>query len=299
MAVGEPEPERTSRAGRNLSAALIVGIALFAVVVAALFLWPPGVVLLLALLVALGATEVAHALRRVGMNPTVVPVAISAAAIVLSAYVSALTAPSAPLLPAPVGPVLRWGVVGLAVIWCLAWRMTRGAQGYARDAAASVFIVGYLGVLASFVGLIIALPDGQWKLAVAFCCVVGSDTGGYILGATLGKHPMAPKISPKKTWEGMVGSVLLAGAVGIVLTVVVLHLPWWLGLVLALLMVVFGTLGDLVESLIKRDVGIKDMSSVLPGHGGIMERLDSMLFAMPVAYLVFFAYLWWQISAAP
>jgi len=289
MASDDPGPERTSRAGRNLSAALIVGIALFAVVVAALFLWPPGVVLLLALLVALGATEVAHALRRVDMNVTVVPAAVGAAAIVLLTYVSALTT--------AVGPVLRWGVVGLAVIWCLAWRMTRGAQGYARDAAASIFILGYLGILASFAGLTIALPNGQWQLAVAFCCVVASDTGGYILGATLGKHPMAPKISPKKTWEGMAGSVLLASIVGILLTVFVLQMPWWLGLVLAVLMVVFGTLGDLVESLIKRDVGIKDMSSVLPGHGGIMERLDSMLFAMPVAYLVFFAYLWWQISS--
>jgi len=289
MASDEPGPERTSRAGRNLSAALIVGIALFAVVVAALVWWPPGVVVLLALLVALGATEIAHALRRVGMNATVVPAAVGAAAIVLVTYASALW-------PGELSNAVRWGVLGAAVLWCLAWRMVRGAQGYARDAVASVFILGYLGVLASFTGLIIALPGGQWMLAVAFCCVVGSDTGGYILGATLGKHPMAPTISPKKTWEGMAGSVLLAGAVGVVLTIVMLHLPWWLGLLLAVLMVVFGTLGDLVESLIKRDVGIKDMSSVLPGHGGIMERLDSMLFAMPVAWLVFFVYLNWQIS---
>jgi len=274
------ESKRTSRAGRNLPAALIVGSALFALVVAGLLWWPPGVVLLMAVLVILGASEVAHALRRAGLNATVVPAALGSAAIVIATYVDARW-------PGGTWGVVHWAVVGGAVIWCLLWRMAKGAEGYARDVAASVFILGYLGVLASFIVALLAMPEGNWKLATAFCCVVGSDTGGYLLGATLGKHPMAPKISPKKTWEGMAGSLILGSAVGVVMSVFLLGREWWFGLALAVLMVVAGTFGDLVESLIKRDVGLKDMSSVLPGHGGIMERLDSMLVAVPVAWLVF------------
>jgi phosphatidate cytidylyltransferase len=116
---------------------------------------------------------------------------------------------------------------------------------------------------------------------------VASDTGGYALGASLGKHPMAPIVSPKKTWEGLVGSFLLAGVVGTLYVVFVMHQPWWLGLLLSVVIVIFGTAGDLIESMIKRDVGIKDMSSFLPGHGGVMDRLDSMLVAAPAGWAVF------------
>ena len=117
-------------------------------------------------------------------------------------------------------------------------------------------------------------------------CIVGSDTGGYAVGVLLGRHPMAPRISPKKSWEGFVGSVVTAALVGIGLTVWLLHGHWWIGLVLGVLLAVFGTAGDLVESMVKRDVGLKDMSNFIPGHGGVMDRLDSLLFSAPVGWLV-------------
>ena len=119
-------------------------------------------------------------------------------------------------------------------------------------------------------------------------CVVGVDTGGYVAGVLFGKHPLAPTISPKKTWEGSVGSVIFAVGVGVAMSVLVLGAPWYVGVVLGIVTVIFGTLGDLLESMIKRDVGIKDMSSILPGHGGVMDRLDSMLVAAPAAWLVLF-----------
>ena len=277
---GEPSAGGESRAGRNLPAAVVVGFILFALVVATFVFWPPGTVILMAILGVLGTMEIRHALRRTGMNADIVPVAVGTAAIVLAAYAAALW-------PGQTWETVKWAVLGVTIVGCLIWRMPAGADGYARDAAANVFIVGYVGVLAAFTGPLIAMPSGVWKLATVFLCVVGSDTGGYILGATLGKHPMAPKVSPKKTWEGMVGSVILAGVLGVLMAIFVLQRAWWFGLGLAVVIVVFGTLGDLIESMIKRDVGIKDMSSVLPGHGGVMERLDSMLVAIPVGWLVF------------
>jgi len=119
--------------------------------------------------------------------------------------------------------------------------------------------------------------------------VVANDTFGYLVGASLGKHPMAPKISPKKTWEGFAGSIAGAVIVGVLASVFVLGSPWWVGVVLAVGMVAAATAGDLAESMVKRELGIKDMSSILPGHGGVMDRLDSIVFAAPTAFILFSA----------
>ena len=123
-------------------------------------------------------------------------------------------------------------------------------------------------------------------MAVIISCVVVSDVSAYAVGSQLGRHKLAPRISPSKTWEGLVGSMVFAGIGGIIFTVFLLGAPWWVGLILGVLLSLGGTLGDLVESLIKRDAGIKDMSNFLPGHGGVMDRLDSMLVAVPVGWLV-------------
>jgi len=120
--------------------------------------------------------------------------------------------------------------------------------------------------------------------------VVCSDTGGYAAGVLFGKHPMAPSISPKKSWEGFAGS-MLAGAIGGTLSVMLLlHAHWWVGLPYGLALVVCATGGDLVESLIKRDLGIKDMGNLLPGHGGLMDRLDSLLPTAVAAWLLLTAF---------
>lgn len=283
MADSEEPAPRKSRTGRDLPAAIAVGLSLFGTVAATLVWWPPGFIVLLVVLTSLGSIEVHHALRRVGMTSVVLPVVIGNVAIIGGSYAAAVLQPVTQI---PWHVVLL-GTIGGSVLLALMWRMFTGAEGFARDSAASVFIIGYIPLLASFVGLILAQPHGVAKAVAVFLCIVGSDTGGYAAGASIGRHPMVPTISPKKTWEGLAGSVVLASVVGVLQFVFVMNQPWWLGVLLAIVVVVFGTAGDLIESMIKRDVGIKDMSSFLPGHGGVMDRLDSMLVAAPAAWLFF------------
>lgn len=278
----EQPPPRTSRAGRDLPAAIGVGLALFAYIVVTLTWWPPGFIVLLVVLTCVGAYEVHLALKRVGMTSAILPVVLGNVAIIGGSYAAAVLQPVTQI---PWHVVLL-GTIGGTMLLALIWRMFGGPENYARDSAASLFIIGYIPVLASFVGLVLAQQHGVAKAVVGFVCIVATDVGGYAAGATLGRHPMAPTISPKKTWEGMAGSVLLTTALSVWLCMWVLHQAWWFGVVLALVIVVTGTAGDLIESLIKRDVGIKDMSSLLPGHGGVMDRIDSMLVAAPAAWLV-------------
>jgi phosphatidate cytidylyltransferase len=252
-------------------------------VVVTLIWWHPGFVGLVVLMTSLGAVELHQALRKVGMTSAVVPVVIGNVVIIGGTYAAAELQQYTNIA----WHVVLLGAIGGTVLVALGWRMFGGAEGYARDSAASLFIIGYIPLLASFVGLILAEDHGVAKVVLVFMGIVGSDTGGYIVGSLLGKHPMAPVISPKKTWEGLAGSFLLSGIVSVVFVATVTTWPWWYGLLLAAVVVVFGTAGDLIESMIKRDVGIKDMGSFLPGHGGVMDRLDSLLVAVPAAWVLF------------
>ncbi len=173
------------------------------------------------------------------------------------------------------------------------WLLRRGVHGFVRDSSASIFTVFYVPFLGSFVALLLAADhgvDGDRDLRRGDGA---SDIGGYIAGVLFGKHPMAPVISPKKSWEGFAGSGdRVRGRRASLLVVYLLDSDWWIGVVLGLITVVMATLGDLCESVIKRDLGIKDMSNVIPGHGGLMDRLDSLLAtAAPIwlllHYLVF------------
>ena len=145
---------------------------------------------------------------------------------------------------------------------------------------------GYAPLMGVFVPLLLAADHGRLRILIVIACVVASDTGAFAVGVLFGRHKMAPSISPGKTWEGFAGGVAVAAAVGAVGVHLLLDTPWWVGLILGALCSLGGTVGDLVESLIKRDAGLKDMSNFLPGHGGIMDRLDSMLVAVPVGWLV-------------
>jgi len=278
-----PQAPQKRGPGRDLPAAIAVGLSLFALVVVTLIWFHPGFVALLVLLTSLGAIELHQALRRVGMTSAIIPVVIGNILIIGGTYAAAEFQKQTNV---PWHVVLL-GTIGGTVLMALIGRMFGGAEGYVRDSAASLFIIGYIPLLASFIGLILAQDNGVAKVVAVFLCVVGSDTGGYVVGATLGAHQMAPTISPKKTWEGLAGSFALAIVVGSLATAFFMGRPWWQGAILAVIVVIFGTAGDLIESLIKRDVGIKDMSSFLPGHGGVMDRLDSMLLAGPAAWVLF------------
>jgi phosphatidate cytidylyltransferase len=159
----------------------------------------------------------------------------------------------------------------------MAWRFGRGAAGYVADVSASVFVTIYLGLLASFATLMLAPDDGADRIITFLIMVVCSDTGGYVAGVLFGRHPMAPTISPKKSWEGFAGSVIAAMIGGALTVWLLVGGHWWQGLVTGAAVALVATGGDLAESLMKRDLGVKDMGNLLPGHGGVMDRMDSLL----------------------
>lgn len=271
------------RAGRNLPAAIAVGVGLGGYVVLTLLFWRFGFVLLIAAALALASLELHTALSRVGMRSAVVPIVVGSVAIAIGSYLAGRN----PTVFSTTSVLLA--ALALTVLASLVWRMPGGAEHYVKDVAASMLTIAYVPLLGSFAALILAAPaDGVARTVTFLLVVVMNDTGGYIAGVLFGKHPMAPRISPKKSWEGFAGSVLLGTAAAVAMTVLGLDAPFWIGIVLGVCLVVVATCGDLVESMIKRDLGIKDMSSFLPGHGGVMDRLDSLLLAAPVAWLIMY-----------
>ncbi|PSL58187.1 phosphatidate cytidylyltransferase [Saccharothrix carnea] len=269
---GAPE-KSASRAGRNLPAAIGVGVGLGAVILVALLTVRELFVGVVAVAVAVSMYELAGALKRgAGIRVALVPVLLGGQAVVWLAW------------PYERGGVLSAFVVTILV--CLLWRLKDGAEGYLRDVTASIFTVAYVAVFAAFAVMLVVPDDGVFRVLAFLIGVVLSDTGGYVAGVLFGKHPMAPTISPKKSWEGFAGS-MVAGMVGGALTVgLMLDGQWWQGVLFGATLVVTATAGDLVESLIKRDLGIKDMGTLLPGHGGLMDRMDSLLPSAVVAWLL-------------
>lgn len=285
--VTPPPPEKQKRsAGRDLPAAIIVGVAMGAAVVATLAWWNWGFILLVALLLSLGAIELSNAMQRIGLRPAIVPIVIGTVIIVVGSYAAANSAHVVGLS----SNTVMLAALGLTALVAMVWRMPGGADGYVKDTAASMFIIGYLPLMGAFLSLLMAPEDGAARVVCFVLCIIANDTGGYAVGVLFGKHPLVPKISPKKTWEGLGGSVAAAATVGSLSVHYLLGAPWWVGLILGISLVVAGTCGDLIESLIKRDVGIKDMSSFLPGHGGVMDRLDSMIVGAPVAWIILYIF---------
>ncbi|HEY4703676.1 MAG TPA: phosphatidate cytidylyltransferase, partial [Streptosporangiaceae bacterium] len=241
-------------------------------VVATLFTVKATFLIFMAVAIGIGLWEMARAFRANGINVPLVPIAAAGAAMWLCEYWWTNRAVLASLV--------------LAVVVILAWRLTRGPDGYLRDVSASVFLLAYLPFPALFVVAMLAAPDGARRVLIFVILVVCVDVGGYFAGSTLGRHPMAQAISPSKTWEGLAGSVLLCLVAGAVTVPLLLHGHVWQGLVTGAAAGVAAVVGDLAESAIKRDLGIKDLGSILPGHGGVMDRLDSLLIAAPVAWLL-------------
>jgi phosphatidate cytidylyltransferase len=271
---GKREP---GRAGRNLPAAIAVGLGLGALIIVPLYSpyrWVfVGVV---AAAIVLGVYEVVASLRRLGALPPLLPLTAGGVAMVVVAYRS--------------GAEGLFLALVLTVLACLAWRLADPAEGFLRDVAASTFVATYVPFLAGFAALLAAPDDGPRRVTAFIAVVVCSDVGGYAAGVLFGRHPMAPRVSPKKSWEGFAGSLLACAVAGAVFFWTLFDAHPLLGVVYGLAVVGTATLGDLGESMIKRDIGVKDMGNVLPGHGGIMDRLDSLLPTAPVAYLLLSAF---------
>jgi phosphatidate cytidylyltransferase len=226
----------------------------------------------MAAVVGLALWELGRALGEREIRLPSPPVAVGGALMLALAY----TDGTRPLVAA----------LAVTVIGVLAWRMPGGSAGYLRDITAGLFALAYLPLMASFVGLMLAAPDGPRRVLAFLILPVCSDVGGYAVGVLAGRHRMAPVISPSKTWEGLAGSVAACVVAGALVLTLLLHGTWWQGIVLGVAAVAAATLGDLAESMIKRDLQIKDMGRLLPGHGGILDRLDSLLITAPVVWLL-------------
>jgi phosphatidate cytidylyltransferase len=267
--VTERKPIRT---GRNLPAAIGVGIILGGLVLLTLFTIKFTFLIYVGIIVSVGLWELDHALRGRDIRLPLIPIAVGGVAMVTLAYLTQT----------------RWAVIALALaaIAVMAWRLPGGPGGYLRDVTAGVFTLAYLPLMAMFVALMLAEPDGSRRALIFVVLTVCSDTGGYLAGILIGKHPMVPTISPKKTWEGLSGSLLVCLAAGAIMVPKLLDGQIWQGLVLGVAAVGAATLGDLIESMIKRDLEIKDMGHLRPGHGGMMDRIDALLVMAPVVWLL-------------
>ena len=284
----QPRSNPTPKAGRNLPAAVVVGLAMLFAVLGGLLLLPLAFVAVTTSFAIFGVWEIYRALEANGTRMPIIPVMTGTVAMPFAAYLGGIES-------------LLFAML-LSSVAVLLWRSIESAAGSANSIFAGVFALGWVPFFISFAVLPLhaagvatplglwpggTVPDGAWQVAVMLLLVVSNDTFGYLVGASLGKHPMAPKISPKKSWEGFAGSIGGAMLIGILACLFVLDKPWWVGAVLAVGLVAASTAGDLAESMVKRELGIKDMSSILPGHGGVMDRLDSIVFASPAAFILY------------
>lgn len=281
-----PAQQDHGRAGRNLPAAVGSAVVLLALVGGSLLLWKTAFMVVVAAAVVVAVWELHRGLGNRGIDIPEQPVMAGGVVMVLVAYF--------------------WGTDALvtatavSALVTMLWLLRRGVDGFVRNATAAVFTLIYVPFLGSFVALMLA-EGGDWRdrgiengaldagvkgILVFILVTIASDIGGYAVGVLFGRHPMAPVISPKKSWEGFAGSFLFCVAAGVGLVVWLLDGDWWVGVALGAIAVVMATLGDLVESVMKRDLGIKDMSQIVPGHGGLMDRLDSLLATIAPIWLL-------------
>ncbi|WP_270888647.1 phosphatidate cytidylyltransferase [Pedococcus sp. 5OH_020] len=266
----EPPVRSPSRAGRNLPAAIGVGLGLGVLIVASLVLRKELMLGIVVVAIGVGVWELRRALAQVSIHVPLLPSLVGSVSMILSAYVG--------------GGEALIVTLGLTCVGILLWRVADGVLDAVRDVAGGFFVAVYPSFLAGFAALMLAAPDGARRVFVFILVVVLSDVGGYAAGVSFGRHPMAPSVSPKKSWEGFAGSVLACVVGGAVAVALILDGPWWGGALLGACCAVAATVGDLTESTVKRDLGIKDMSTILPGHGGVMDRLDSLVVVAPIAW---------------
>jgi len=263
---------RLGRAGRNIPTAIGVGASLGAVVLASLLLRKEGFLAVVIVASCLAVWELRDGLARGKIKVPLVPSMVGAITMIAASFVG--------------GGQALTVCFGLTCISVLLWCVSDGVQGSVRDITGGIFVAAYVPLLASFSSLLLWAPDGAKRVIVFIAVTICSDIGGFAVGVIAGKHPMAPSVSPKKSWEGAAGSVVVCVVAGVGTVMVMLGGSWWAGAILGLAVAVAATVGDLTESTIKRDLGIKDMGSILPGHGGLMDRMDSLLLAAPVAWAI-------------
>lgn len=270
-------PKKASRAGRNLPAAIGVGVLLGGMAIGILFFAPTGWLPVLSVFISIATYEVIRRLREAGYALPVVPLLVGGLAMIWLTW--------------PFGPAGLLGAYAGTIVVCMVWRLV--GQGlreqpvnYLRDISATVLLATWVPLFASFSALLIFQDEGGFRTFTVIVTVVFADIGGYVAGVLFGKHLMAPAISPKKSWEGLGGSLLFGITAAVLSVTFLLDKPAWVGVPLGLMLVITGVLGDLVESQVKRELGIKDMGTLLPGHGGVMDRIDAMLPSAVAGWIV-------------
>jgi phosphatidate cytidylyltransferase len=269
-------PKKASRAGRDLPAAIAVGVLLGAMAIGVLNFWPIGWLPVLAVAMPIATYEVVRRLREAGYALPLIPLLLGGQAMIWLTFY---------------GPTGLLGAYGGTIVVCMVWRLV--GQGlreqpvnYLRDISATVLLATWVPLFGSFSALLIFQDHGGARTFTVIATVVFADIGGYVAGVLFGKHLLAPAISPKKSWEGLGGSLLFGITASVLSVTFLLDRPAWVGVPLGLMLVITGVLGDLVESQVKRDLGIKDMGTLLPGHGGIMDRIDAMLPSAVAGWIV-------------
>ncbi|MDQ1582895.1 MAG: phosphatidate cytidylyltransferase [Microbacteriaceae bacterium] len=270
-----------ARTGRNLILAILIGLGFGLLMLFSLIVIKELFMVVAAASISFAAFELTQALRASGRLVPRIPTVIGAIAVIPAAY-----------FWHSAGQLIAVGG-GILLVW--AWRLVSAlvpahrvpASQVWRELGAGAFIQVYVAFLGSFSVLLLAETGGQWWTLAFLIAVIAVDTGAYVSGLLFGRHPMAPTISPKKTWEGLAGAAVASMIAGILLASLMLGEPWWFGFPFGLVLLFSATIGDLAESLVKRDLGIKDMSSWLPGHGGFLDRLDSILPSAAAAYALF------------
>jgi phosphatidate cytidylyltransferase len=277
----EANAKINARTGRNLLAAIGIGLTLGGLFLVSLILVKWLFMILAAVLIGLTVFELASALRYAGRDVPRVASTVLAVATVPVAFFFGVEG--------------LWLALLAAVVIISLWRLGEqlrpshraGPSGLLGDIGAGAFVQVYVTFMAGLYVVLVGLDGGEWWTLASIVIVVVTDIGAYASGLAFGKHKLAPTISPGKTWEGFAGSIVVAVVAGILLGWLMLGQPWWVGLVMGVLLALVGTMGDLTESLIKRDLGVKDISTWLPGHGGFLDRLDSILPSAAVAYVIY------------
>jgi phosphatidate cytidylyltransferase len=270
------EPKKKSRAGRDLPAAIAVGVLLGGIAIGVLNFWPIGWLPVLAIAMPVATYEVVRRLREAGYDLPLIPLLLGGQAMIWLTFY---------------GPTGTLGAYGGTIVVCMVWRLVGQGLGeapvnYLRDISATVLLATWVPLFGSFSALLIFQDHGGVRTFTVIATVVFADIGGYVAGVLFGKHLMVPAISPKKSWEGLGGSLLFGITAAVLSVAFLMGRPAWVGVPLGLMLVITGVLGDLVESQVKRDLGIKDMGTLLPGHGGIMDRIDAMLPSAVAGWIV-------------
>jgi phosphatidate cytidylyltransferase len=260
------------RAGRKLLPSIAVSLSFIAGLWALLSFFRFGIAVVVAIAVSLAIKEIAHAFKSTETYVSYRSLLLSSIGISAAAWFGGIRGVA-------IGTSIAMGLILIGLL-------RKGPQGFVKSASASVFSLVYLPFLTSFAILLARPSAGFGNVMTLIVLVSCNDTFGYVVGVLLGKHPMAPHISPKKSWEGLAGSVIFTAIGGYLSFKYLLDINGAIGAAVGLLVVITATTGDLIESSLKRDFAVKDMGNILPGHGGMMDRLDSIVLTAPALWLV-------------